>query len=493
MQQLSGIDATFLYLESSKTPMHIGGVYIFAPPDNNPMSFKAFRDYVASRLHTSRTFRQRIVESPLNLGHPYWVEDPNFSLDQHLFHIALPKPGGRKELRAVASQAFSRTLDRSRPLWDMTFVEGLDGFEDIPAGSFALITKVHHAAIDGASGAEMMGSLLSITHEPDKNTPFKPWQPEKLPGSFEILAKNFWQNFGTPFQFGKFLIDNIGNTIGVLKEAYDKAVSPPPMPFTAPTTPFNVTITGSRSFGGVEFELSQIKAVKNAFPDYTVNDVILTICGGGLRKYLEIHEKLPSKSLVAMAPISVRNDEQKKDMGNQVSAMLVSLATLEADPLRRLKLIHESSRNSKVYSKAMSATQLMNFIPSTLASLGARLYTSMHMSEIHSPFYNLVITNVPGPPMPLYLNGAKLVHHYGTAPVLDGLGLLMVVFSYAGHISISATSTPEVIPDMDVFLQCLLDSRDDLFNALQVNRENLLETPQETSEIKSSVKSKAKK
>jgi diacylglycerol O-acyltransferase / wax synthase len=483
MQQLTGIDASFLYLESSKSPMHIGGVYLFAPPAKGEMTFKDLRNYIESRLHTAKPFRQRIVESPLNLGHPYWIEDPHFNLDQHLFHTALPKPGGRKELRAAAAQAFSRTLDRSRPLWDLTFVEGLDGFTDLPKGSFALISKIHHAAIDGASGAEMMGSLFSLNPDPDLNTPFKPWQPERIPSSFELLGKNIWNTFGTPIQFGKFVLDSVGNVAKVAYEAYEKAVTPPPLPFTAPATPFNTTITGSRVFGGVEFELAQIKAMKNVLPNTTINDVILAVCSGAFRKYLLIHEKLPQKSLIAMAPISVRSDDQKQAMGNQVSAMLVSLATVEPDPIRRLQLINESSRNSKTYSKAVGASQLMNFIPSTLAALGARLYTTMKMSEMHTPYFNLVITNVPGPPMPLYMNGAKLLHHYGTAPVLDGLGLLMVVFSYAGHISVSATSTPEIIPDMEVFLQCFLDSRDELHQALLgKSSEKLDNTPVEKVE-----------
>lgn len=466
MQQLSGLDATFLYLETSKTPMHVGSVYIFEAPEGGEMTFKAFKEYIASRLHISRTFRQRIVFSPLNLGHPYWIEDPDFNLDNHLNHIALPKPGGRKELREAAASSFAKTLDRNRPLWEITFVEGLDGMENVPKGSFAMISKVHHAGIDGGSGAELIGALLSLTHEPQKLTPAKPWQAERIPGSIELLFKNYLKVFGTPIQFVKFVVETAGTAYNVASNALNKVIEPPVFPFTAPATPFNVTISPTRSFGGVELFLDKIKAIKNQVKGTTVNDVILTICSGALRKFLVQQGKLPQKSLVAMAPVSTREENEKGQMGNKVSAMLVSLATNEPDPLRRLNLIHESSTNSKAYTKAMRATEIMDFIPSTLAALGARLYTGMKLSEAHSPFYNLVITNVPGPPMPLFMNGAKLVGHYGTAPILDGLGLLMVIFSYANTISISFTSTKEIIPDTEVFSQYLLDAYQELLDAV---------------------------
>ncbi len=463
MQQLSGMDAEFLYLETSKAPMHIGSVYICTPPQDGPMSFENFKSYLASRLHVSRTFRQRIVESPLNLGHPYWVEDPHFDLNNHVFHTALPKPGGRKELKALAAMAFARTLDRTKPLWNITFVEGLDGMEDVPAGSFALIFKVHHAAIDGGSGVEMMSALLDVNPNPPKSKPSKAWVPERIPNNVELLAKNYFQVFGTPFRLARFVYDTAQRTVGVAKQVIDNSIQAPPFPFTAPKTLFNTTVSAGRVFGGVELSLEKIKAIKNQEEDLTVNDVVLAICAGAFHKYLSFRKKLPQKPMIAMAPISVRSRNQKGQMGNQVSAMLVSLATNEPDPVKRLRLIHESARASKVYSQAMEATRLMEFIPSTLASLASRLYTSMKLAERHSPFYNLVITNVPGPPMPIYLNGAKLVSHYGTAPILDGLGLLLVVFSYAGKVTISATSTPEIIPDLDRFMAYMHESIEELY------------------------------
>lgn len=466
MQQLTGLDAEFLYLETPKSPMHIGGVYLYAPPKEGEITFAWFRQYLESRLHISRTFRQRIVESPLNLGHPYWVEDPHFELNNHIFHVALPKPGGRKQLKELAARIFARPLDRSKPLWEFTFVEGLENIDDIPKGSFALITKVHHAAIDGGSGAEILAALLNPDSQPKPLKPAKPWLPERIPSSVELLAKNYFQTFGTPFKLARFVYDTAQNSLKVAREVMDKAVQAPPMPFTAPSTHFNTTVSPRRVFGGTEFELEKIKAIKNSTVGVTINDVVLAICAGGLRRYLLSIDKLPKKPMVAMAPVSVRSEDQKNAMGNEVSSMLVSLATHEPDPVHRLNLIHASARGSKTYAKALEANKIMNFVPSTLAALASRLYTRMKFSEIHTPFYNLVITNVPGPNVPLYMNGAQLITQFGTAPILDGLGILLVILSYNGRITISVTCTPDLLPDTDKFLEMLRESYQELYEAL---------------------------
>lgn len=235
----------------------------------------------------------------------------------------------------------------------------------------------------------------------------------------------------------------------------------------------------------------------------TVNDVVLAICSGGMRKYLKDRGELPAKSMVSMAPISVRAENEKGHMGNKVSAMLVSLATNEADPVRRLRLIHESSRASKVYSSALGANQIMDFIPSSLTALAARLYVSWNLTEKHGNFFNLVTTNVPGPNVPLYLNGAKLIHQFGMAPILDGWGLLIVILSYAGTITISVTSTPEIIPDLDKFLNDIYDSSLELHEVVVGTKEvkqpikkdlgeETLPKPEKDAPVKTASKTKKK-
>jgi len=469
MQQLSGLDATFLYIESTRAPMHVGGVYIFEPPQKGDrIDYYQFRDFIESRLHISRVFRQRLVEAPLDMSHPYWIEDPHFDLEYHLQYVAIPQPGGSKELLDLAARIFSRTMDRKRPLWELTIVEGLN-IEGYPKNSFALISKVHHAAIDGGSGAEMMGALLSPSPKKSKPTSEEEhyWESERIPTGIEIVARNYIKSVGTPVKLAKFLYDAIGSTIDVAREAIGKWIEPPPMPFTAPTTLFNAPVTPHRIFDGANLDLERIKKMKN-IASTTVNNVVLAICAGALRRYLKDKNNLPKKPLVAMAPVSVRNEEEKGTMGNKVSAMLVSLATNEEDPLKRLKLIHESASSSKVYSRALGADKIMDLVPSELAALAARLYTETKVVEYIRPVYNLVITNVPGPPIPLYMGGAKLLTHYGTAPLIDGLGLLMVVFSYAGSITISATSCRELMPDLDKFIANIYEAADELEQTLEV-------------------------
>lgn len=469
MQQLSGLDATFLYIESARAPMHVGGVYIFEPSEKGErIDYYKFRDFIESRLHISRVFRQRLVEAPLDMSHPYWIEDPNFDLEYHLQYMAIPQPGGAKELLDLAARIFSRTMDRKRPLWELTIVEGLN-IEGYPKNSFALISKVHHAAIDGGSGAEMMGALLNPSPKKPKATPDEEhyWEAERIPTGIEIVARNYIKSVGTPVKLAKFLYEAVGNTIDVAREAIGKWIEPPPMPFSAPTTLFNAPVTPHRIFDGANLPLERIKKMKN-IAGTTVNNVVLAICAGALRLYLKDKNNLPKKPLVAMAPISVRSEEEKGAMGNKVSAMLVSLATNEEDPIKRLMLIHESASSSKVYSKALGANTIMDLVPSELAALAARLYTETKVVEYIRPVYNLVITNVPGPPIPLYMGGAKLLSHYGTAPLIDGLGLLMVVFSYAGSITISATSCRELMPDLNKFIENIYQSADELEKALEI-------------------------
>lgn len=502
MQQLSGQDAMFLYMETLKTPMHLGGVYIFAPPENGQFNFNEFKEILSSRLHLSRIFRQRLVEVPLEMGHPYWVEDPDFDIEYHMTHVAIPKPGDMEALMKLSSHLLSRTMDRQHPLWRIIIAEGLDNAGDIaPPGSFAMISMVHHAAIDGGSGAEIMGAILDMGPIPrQEKQPKKPWKPERIPTGLELAARSYGKVITSPFKLLGLVKDTVGGALDVASEILKNKENPPPFPFTAPKTLFNVQISHHRIFRGIEIPLSKVKALKNAVEGTTVNDVMLTICGGGLRKYLLGKNALPNKPLVAMAPISVRSDKAKKSMGNQVSAMLVSLETTVEDPVERLEYIHQSARSSKNYGTALSADKLMELVPSELAALSARLYTRTHIAELANPVFNLVITNVPGPPIPLYMSGAQMLHHYGMAPLMDGLGLLIVIFSYAGRVSLGVISCREIMPDIDDFMQFLEESVNEMEEALlpppepqpaaKPKRKSTRKTASSKTQSKSTVKTK---
>ncbi len=448
MRPLSALDASFIYLESHRTPMHIGSVYVIDAADAPPgFGYGAFREHVERRLRRSPIFRERLIEVPLNLSHPYWINDPDFELDFHLPHVAVPPPGDKGALMELAAQAFGRPLNRSRPLWEMTFVDGLNRIPGLAPGSFAVINKVHHAAVDGASGTELMGALLDPDPAPAQRDEPDRWQPEPVPSAAGMVARAYGRLGAKSLEFGRFVKEvagGVGRLYGIQK--VDR-VRVPPLPLSAPASPLNAAVTAHRTFWGLDMDFGRIRALRAAVPGATVNDVVLSICAGGLRRYLNRRGELPARPLVAMAPVSVRGDEHRGQAGNQVSAMLVNLETLTDDPLQRLSRIRLNTVGSKVYSSALPANRIADFIPSETAALAARLYTRARLGERHRPFFNLVITNVPGPQVPLYFAGAPIKHSIGTAPILDGMGLIVVVFSYAGRLSIGLTSCREIIPD----------------------------------------------
>ncbi|MFK7970811.1 MAG: wax ester/triacylglycerol synthase family O-acyltransferase [Bacteroidia bacterium] len=466
MKQLSGLDASFLYLESANTPMHLGGVYLFAPNEpDEPFSYQSFREYVAQRLHLTPVFRRRLVEQPLNIGYPWWVEDQDFALDYHLNYVSAPRPGDWDALMELAARILSRPLDRNRPLWRMVVVDGLDGIEGVPKGSFALISLVHHAAIDGISGAEIMGALFDPTPEPRAiQPPRKPWKGERIPTGPEMIARGTGNALMTPLKLIKFLATNSIIALDTAAEVIKHRLITPPLPFSAPRMHFNARVSAQRIFRGMDVSLEDIKSVKNR-EGVKVNDVMLAICSGGLRHYLIERNELPSESLAALVPVSIHKPGEAGS-GNHITGMPVALGTEIADPMTRLEAIHESANASKVYIRSISASDLMEFVPSQVAALAGRAYTRMHVDDFleHPPF-NLVITNVPGPPEPLYLNGAKLLHTYGMAPLVDGLGLLIVIFSQAGNVSIGAIACRKLMPDLDILMEGMEMAFEELLEA----------------------------
>jgi len=468
MQALTALDASFIYLESDHSPMHIGSIYLMDAADaKEEFGYALFKEHIRSRLRCSNIFRQRLVEVPFGLSYPCWINDPDFDLDLHLPRKRLIAPGGKVELMDLAAEIFARKLDRLKPLWELTFVEGIDDWPGLAPGSFALVSKVHHAAIDGASGAELMGALLDVTDTPRTIPGEDTWQPEEAPGALSLVA-GAWSQLGAKVKdLGKFAGEAASGLATLQRVQKVEKINPPASLFSAPKSLFNVNITTSRTFWGLDFEFDRIRRLRKAVPGTTVNDVVLALCSGALRMYLRNHDSLPARQMVAMAPISVREDAQKGSMGNRVSAMLVGLATDIEDPLQRLRQIHQNTRSSKVYSSALPANRIAEFIPSETAAAAVRLYTRTRLGGRHRPFFNLVITNVPGPPMPLYLAGARVSAHFGMAPVLDGLGLIIVVFTYAGRISFGLTAGSKILPDPEHLDDCFRLSLTELEAAME--------------------------
>ncbi len=469
MQQLSGQDASFLYFETPKTPMHIGGIMIYDQSSvaGGKLGFKDILGHIESRLHRARTFRQKVVNVPFNLDHPYWIEDKDFDLEYHVRHIRLPEPGDWRQLCIQVSRLHSRPLDFTKPLWEFTVVEGLDDIEGLPRGSFAIVTKIHHACIDGVSGVDMIEAIHDLEAYPeDIPRPTRPWTGEQEPNPFELILRAQFNNFTQPYRFAEVLARTIPALGRLGRGLAERKLEAPVL--NPPRTRFNRLVTAHRVVEGRQFNLSEVRAIKNVVEGATVNDVILTICGGTLRKYLGAKNELPEEPLVAMAPISVRNKGEKGDMGNRVAAMTVALGTHIDDPVERLQSVHRAAKSSKAVTNAVGAklmTDYSQFIPSTTAALAARLYTQWGLGDRANIPFNCVITNVPGPQFPLFSSGAKLLAQYGLGPIFDGMGLIFPVLSYDGKIFVSVTSCREMLPDPEFFSDCLQESFDELKGA----------------------------
>lgn len=459
MLQLSGQDASFVYLETPHTPMHIGSVGIY-DPSTAPGGFVRFKDilkFIGERLGGARSFRQRLVRVPFDLDHPYWIEDPDFDIEYHVRHIALPKPGDWRQLCIQVARLHARPMDLAKPLWEFTIVEGLDNVEGLPPGCFALVSKVHHAAIDGMSGVEMSAAVHDLDASMTPPEKQDDWKPEHMPGVADLLTRSYFSSLLQPMR----VVETIGRSLpGMAKLTASVSKGDVSVANTrlAPKTRFNGKVSGHRVFDAAPFRLADIRAIKDAVPGATVNDVILAIVGGGLRGYLEAKGELPKDTLTAMAPISVRGDGEKAALGNLVSAMVVGLGTQIADPLERLRFVHAEAINSKAMTGAVGARTLTDYsqlIPSGLAGLAARLYTRVGAANAHAPIYNCVVTNVPGARVPMYFCGARMVAMYGTGPVFDGMGLINTIYSYTDTIAISFTSDRAMMPDPDAYAGAL--------------------------------------
>jgi diacylglycerol O-acyltransferase len=465
MEQLSGLDAAFLYLETPRTPMHIAGLAIY-DPSTAPNSFVRFKDilnFIEQRLHLAKSFRRKIANVPLSLDFPYWVDDPDFDLEYHVRHIALPQPGDWRQLCIQTARLHSRPVDLSKPLWEFTVIEGLNNIPGVPKGSYAIVSKIHHAAIDGVSGVDIANAIHSLDPAGLVATPEKPWVPERTPTSVELLARAQFNALNTPLRLARTVAKSapgIARMVGGLARGNLRSSIG-----RVPRTRFNGSVTTHRVFDGRDFSLADIKEIRTRLPGATVNDVVVTIVGGAMRKYLKAKSELPRESLVCMAPISTRTPGEKNALGNQVSAMTIPIGTHIADPFGRLQFVHEEAGASKALTNAAGARQMSEysqFMPSTLTGLAARLYVRLGLANRIAPMFNTVITNIPGPPVPLYMNGARLVTQFGLGPVFEGMGIIHPVWSYCGRITISFTSDREIMPDPETYAECLQESFEEL-------------------------------
>jgi WS/DGAT/MGAT family acyltransferase len=471
MQQLNGFDSAFLFMETPNAPMHIGSVAIFDPSTapKGVVRLKRIIKTLEERAHLAPYLKQRLFEVPFNADFPYWIRDDSFDPEFHIRHIALPQPGDWRQLCIQVARLHSRSLDRSRPLWELYVIEGLDNVEGVPPGSFAFISKTHHAAIDGSSNYDVGTALCDPTPEIRKMEADREWVADRPPSALELAVMAHHNNALRPQKYLEFL-QKTAPTWSKSIAALNRLDPGPAQP--VPRTRFNAVVSQNRVFEGVTFNLDEVKAIKN-MTGGTVNDVVVAICSGAMRSYLDAKEELPEKSLVSMCPVNVREPGRDGAGGNHVVSMTVPLHTDVADPAERLLAICESTRQSKEITRAVSAADMLemaNFIPSQLSALGARVAAEQGLANFASPTANTVITNVPGSPVPFYSNGAIFVRGWGLGPCVDGNGLFHSVGSHCGELTIGVTCCRAMMPDPAFYAKCLELAFTELKRSFKVTR-----------------------
>jgi WS/DGAT/MGAT family acyltransferase len=469
-KRLSALDAAFVYMDNTTTHMHVASTAVFDPSTMpGGYAFDTVRALVESRLPRMAPFRWRLREVPLRLHHPVWVDDADFDLDYHVRRASLPAPGGAVELAEHAADVVGRPLDRRYPLWELHVVEGVLG------GLFAVILKIHHAAVDGVSGLELAANLLDISVDPEpRRDEDGPWRPGRSPGDVELVAD-------AARDLGRRACSALRAARRAAEAAVEAAVEaaadpsrqeqapekpvPPPGLFHAPRTPFNVPISAHRRFAFTDVSLEAVRSVRAAFGT-TVNDVVLAGCAGALRRYLLEKGELSAEPLVAMVPISLRADDHTGVTGNVISAMLVRLPTDCSDAVERLHRVAETTREAKVDRPALGPSEWAELVAPTVASRAARLLASAPVMERVGPIFNVVVSNVPGPDIPLYSAGARLVSLYPMGPIVDGVALNMTVMSYLDRLYVGLVACREAVPDLADLAGAVDDSFAELFEAV---------------------------
>jgi WS/DGAT/MGAT family acyltransferase len=443
MQRLSGLDASFLYLETPAQPLHVCSILeLDTSTTPGGYTFDRLRDELAVRSKAMPQFREKLADTPFNLDHPVWVDDNNFDVNRHLHRIGLPPPGGRAELAEICGHIASLPLDRTRPLWEMWVIEGVAGTNAQEGGRLAVMTKVHHAGVDGVTGANLMSQLCST--EADAPPP-DPVEGVGGGSDFEIALTGAVKFAARPLRLANALAGTASSVVKTVMRARSGQTMAPP--FAAPRTAFNASVTPHRNIAYAQLDLEDVKKVKDHF-DVKVNDVVMALVSGVLRQFLLDRGELPESSLVAMVPVSVHGKSDRPGR-NQVSGMFASLQTHIADPVERIKAIAEANSIAKQHSSAIKATLLQDwsqFAAPAVFGMAMRAYARTSLTRM--PVHNLVISNVPGPQVPLYFLGSEVKAMYPLGPIFHGSGLNITVMSLTGKLDIGIIACPELLPDL---------------------------------------------
>jgi diacylglycerol O-acyltransferase / wax synthase len=437
--RLTGLDASFLHLERDSAHMHVGSALIF---DGPPPEYDELAEHIERRLHLVPRYRQHLAQVPFQQGRPVWVDDPHFNLRYHLRHTGLPRPGTETELKRLAGRLFAQGLDRDKPLWEITLVPGLSG------DRFALVTKTHHALVDGVSGVDIATVLFDAAREPAPTPESEPWVPRPVPSDAQLLADALLERATVPAEMARGVRALARGPRQALERARDAAVAVGALAWAgggAPPSPLNVPIGPHRRFTWVDGDLKRFKAIKDALGG-TVNDVVLTGVTLALGRFLRAHGfDTFEMELKAMVPVSVRADAERGALGNRVATMYAPLPVGIEDPVECFGVVHDAMSDLKSSGQAVGAqvlTELADFAPPTIMSQAARLTARQR-------FFNLVVTNVPGPQMPLYILGRELRAIYPQVPLAPRQSLGIAIMSYNGRLNFGLLGDFDAMPDLE--------------------------------------------
>ena len=446
--RLTGLDSSFLHLERGPAHMHVASTTLFEGP---PPDYDELLGHIHSRLHLVPRFRQKLRMVPFGQGRPKWVDDPQFNLRYHIRHTALPAPGSMEQLRIIAARVFSQRLDRSKPLWEMWLVDKVEG------GRFALITKTHHALVDGVSGVDITTVLFDAARDPESVPQPEPWTPRPEPSDAQMLGEALIERATSPAEIARGVRATFRTPRRIARAAIDGAEAAGAFArtsFAAPSSVFNVDIGPYRRFATVQTDLGDLKRIKNVAGG-TVNDVVLAAVSGALGRYLRAHgHSTRELELRAMVPISVRGDDEHGALGNRVSSYMAPLPVWSDDPGERLARVSETMGDLKRSKQAVGATlmtELADFAPPTIAGQAARLQSRQR-------FFNLVVTNIPGPQFPLYLLGRELQAIYPMVPLAKRQAVCFGIMSYNGQVNFGLIGDYDAIGDLDALAADLADS-----------------------------------
>jgi diacylglycerol O-acyltransferase len=458
MDRLSAIDASFLAQEQGGNHMHIGGVFLFEGP---PPTREEFLEHIGGRLHLVPRYRQKLNFPRLEMGRPLWVDDPRFNIDYHVRHTALPDPGSMEQLRLLAARIFSQRLDRSKPLWEIWLVQGLED------DRFAIINKTHHALVDGVSGVDLTAVLFDVEREPEAAAGGDEWVPQPEPSDAQVVAEGVKGLVRTPIGLAGRALSAASSPSRTLAEVRDAAEgvaeAAGSLLSAAPSTPLNVTVGTHRRLTWVHAELDDLKKVKNALGG-TVNDVFLTIVTGALARWLRTRGvRTEGLELRGAVPVSVRTADEQGQLGNQITQMVAPLPVYADDPVERLRIVSEAMKGLKESKQALGAEMiagLQDFAPPTIFARASRINFATRL-------YNVLVTNVPGPQFPLYLLGRKLERLVPVAFLASDRALAIAIMSYDGGVEIGLISDYDALPELDEFAEALEDSLEELLVAAE--------------------------